>query len=97
MKETEIRLIKLGVDPAVASKLVAAGIDTPAKIKTIMDTGLKLLLETEEIAALPARYVIADRTPPKMVEVTKPIVAAPVAKKATKKSAPRKAKVKNGL
>lgn len=89
-----MRLIKLGVDPAVASKLVAAGIDTPAKIKTIMDTGLKLLLETEEIAALPARYVIADKTPPKMVEVKKVTVVG--TKKARKPSA-KKAKVKDGL
>jgi hypothetical protein len=92
MKETEMRLIKLGVDPTVASKLVTAGIDTPAKMKAIMDTGLKLLLETEEIAALPARYVIADKTPPKMVVVKK----TPVAKKVTNK-APQKAKVKDGL
>lgn len=89
-----MRLIKLGVDPAVASKLVAAGIDTPAKIKTIMDTGLKLLLTTEEIAALPARYVIADKTPPKMVEVKKVTVVG--TKKARKPSA-KKAKVKDGL
>lgn len=59
MLETETRLIKLGVDPTVASKLVAAGYDTPAKIKTAKDKDLKAKgLSTEQIGVLRLRFVV---------------------------------------
>lgn len=61
MLETEMRLIKLGVNPTVASKLVAAGYDTPAKIKTAKDSDLKakeIGLTTEQLEALRLRFVI---------------------------------------
>jgi hypothetical protein len=55
----EDKLIKLGVDPVVAAILVAAGLETPAKIKAAKDVDLKakeIGLKTGEVSALRSRF-----------------------------------------